>query len=270
MAGVFYLPIVGSPTGYLYRLMFYEAGTDVPLDVFTDSDLLVPWAQPIVFNAIGEPDGPIYVDTSPSYKVVYERPAVANIPDDYVAVPGYPVDNVAPSTITTINIMTATVTILTNAQIKALPTTPITLLTAPASGYQNRFHGATLAIDASAGAYTNVDTALASLNIKTGAGAQLALGPQNNSTLTTPLARLTTFLGATDKLVMLNPYSEAVQVSGAGSSGYVQPVVSSSLADYEAEAITISLDNNSAGDLTGGNAANTLRVTIYTTLEQVS
>ena len=88
--------------------------------------------------------------------------------------------------------------------------------------------------------------------------------------MTTPLARLTTFLGATDKLVMLNPYSEAVQASGVGVNGYIQPVVSSALADYEAEAIQISIDNNGSGVLTGGNAANTLRCTVYYSLEQIS
>src|SRR5262245_13358547 len=121
MAPVFYFPLIGTPTGLNYELSFFEAGTDTALDVWTDSDLTIPWAQPIVLNAAGESDGPIYVSASPSYKVVY-------VDADGVAVPGYPVDMVTPSTI--VNIMTTSITTLTNAQIKALPTTPITVLAA--------------------------------------------------------------------------------------------------------------------------------------------
>ena len=263
MAGVFYFPIIGTPVAEGNLLSFYEAGTDVPLNVWTDSDLLIAWAQPIVLNAIGESDGPIYVSPTPSYKVVYTD-------SEGAAIPGYPVDMVSPSTITAINMLSTAVTILTDAQIKALPTTPITLKTAPAAGFQNRFLGATLAIDASAGAYTNVNTTSAVLEIETAAGARLALGPVNDSTLTTPLARLTTFLGATDKIAMLNPYAEAIQSGGSGSFGYLQPSISDATADYEAELIRITVNNNGSGAFTGGNAANTLRVTLYTSLEQIS
>lgn len=93
MAAVtFYLPLPGTPTGVGYELSFQEAGTTTPTDVYTDSDLLVPWAQPIVFNAEGEPDGPIYLSPTPSLKVIFEDA-------DGVAVAGYPVDNFTPPSI---------------------------------------------------------------------------------------------------------------------------------------------------------------------------
>lgn len=89
MAAVFYFPLPGTPTGEGYQLSFKIAGTDTPLDVWSDADLTIPWAQPIVFNAAGNPDGPIYVSPTPAYKVVY-------LDADDVAVDGYPVDDVSP------------------------------------------------------------------------------------------------------------------------------------------------------------------------------
>ena len=39
MAPVFYFPLLGTPTAEGNQIWFYEAGLDVPLDVWTDSDL---------------------------------------------------------------------------------------------------------------------------------------------------------------------------------------------------------------------------------------
>lgn len=89
-APIFYFPLPGTPTGVGYQLSFEEAGLPgTPLDVFTDPDLSVPWAQPIVFNAEGNPDGPIYLSNTPAYKVIY-------LDADDVAIPGYPVDDISP------------------------------------------------------------------------------------------------------------------------------------------------------------------------------
>ncbi len=88
-APIFYFPLPGTPTGVGYQLSFTEAGLSTPLDVFTDVGRTTPWSQPIVFNADGNPDGPIYLSDTPAYKVVY-------LDADSVAVPGYPVDFVSP------------------------------------------------------------------------------------------------------------------------------------------------------------------------------
>lgn len=88
-APIFYFPLPGTPTGEGYQLSFYQAGLATPLPVWTDVARTIAWAQPIVFNADGNPDGPIYLSDTPAYKVVY-------LDDDDVAVPGYPVDFVSP------------------------------------------------------------------------------------------------------------------------------------------------------------------------------
>lgn len=85
----FYLPLPGTPTGVDYELSFFEAGTSTPADVFTDSDLGVAWAQPIVFNADGMPDGPIYLSPTPALKVSLKD-------ENGVDVNGYPIDDYSP------------------------------------------------------------------------------------------------------------------------------------------------------------------------------
>jgi hypothetical protein len=90
----FYFPIPGTPTGEDYQLSFFEAGTSTPADVFSDSDLGTPWVQPIVFNADGQPDGPIYLSPTPALKIVY-------VDENAVAVPGYPFDGYSPAAVAT-------------------------------------------------------------------------------------------------------------------------------------------------------------------------
>lgn len=161
---------------------------------------------------------------------------------------------------------------LTDAQIKTLPTTPVTLISAPASGLAVQLVGTVLlSMRASAGAYTNVNATSANITIQmAGAGPWLALGPQNDSTLATPLGRLTTFLGAVNRMTYLVPYAEAIQSGGgAGDWGYIQPVVDGPQTAYVATAVQLAADNNGSGNWTGGNAANTLNVVLYYTLTTV-
>lgn len=88
-AAVFVFPVPGTPTAVGYQLSFFEAGSSTPVDVYSDVDLTTPIAQPIVFNADGNPDDPIYLSPSPDLKIVYEDAS-------NVAVPGYPFDDYAP------------------------------------------------------------------------------------------------------------------------------------------------------------------------------
>lgn len=76
------------------KATFFEAGTDTPVDVWTDSDLSVAWAQPIETNAAGQSDGPIYLTPTPALKIVV-------VDADDVPVSGYPLDNYSPSAIGT-------------------------------------------------------------------------------------------------------------------------------------------------------------------------
>lgn len=85
----FYFPVPGTPTGEGYELSFFIAGTSTPSPVYHDSDLGSAWAQPIVFNADGQPDGPIFLPSTPAVKIVYTD-------ESDVAVPGYPYDDFSP------------------------------------------------------------------------------------------------------------------------------------------------------------------------------
>lgn len=80
------VPLVGA------KITTFEAGTSTPLDVYSDSDLTVPFSQPFLTNAAGQTDGPVYVSPTPAIKVVI-------VDADDVPVSGYPVDNWSPSAV---------------------------------------------------------------------------------------------------------------------------------------------------------------------------
>jgi hypothetical protein len=260
LAPVFYFPLLGTPTAEGNLLSFFEAGTAVPLDVWTDSDLTIPWAQPIVFNAAAEAPGPIYVSSTPSYKVVYTDA-------DGAAIPGYPLDFVAPSTI--INVTTSLITPLTNAQILTLPTTGVTVRAAPASGLRVKFLGVTVVINTTAGAYTNINTTKATLQIQTASGNWLSIGAVNDSVASPALTQVTGFLQNGGKALMdWGPYAGLQQTT---PHGWVIPWGADSVSgNYDATALELAMDNNGSGNLTGGNAANTGSVTLYYALESVA
>lgn len=88
-APFFSFPLPGTPTAEGYQLRFYTAGTSTPLDVWTDVDRTIAWAQPIVLNADAVPDGIIYLSDTPAFKVSYQD-------ENDVELPGYPVDDVSP------------------------------------------------------------------------------------------------------------------------------------------------------------------------------
>ncbi len=82
------LPIVGA------KVTTFEAGTTTPLDVWHTAVPDTAWTQPIVMNAAGQSDGPVYVSPTPAIKVV-----VVDAND--VPVSGFPVDNWSPSAVAT-------------------------------------------------------------------------------------------------------------------------------------------------------------------------
>lgn len=273
MPGVFYFPLIGTPVAMGNRLSFFIAGTNTPLDVWSDELLSIPWNQPIILNSFGQSDGPIYVSPTPSYKVVYEQPSAG--PEDFEAVPGYPVDFVSPSTITTLP-ATISRTALTNAQIKALPTTPVTLdIDAPESGVRIRVTDVSYSANCVSGAYTNINTTYADLSIVC-AGNVLAYGPVNDGTTgatgTVPtLTGVTALLGGAAWKVHDPPipWVGATRQTGTVDLAYVQSPQTQSTGTAATQ-ISLEMNNNGSGNLTGGNAGNSMLVTVYYSLEPLA
>lgn len=159
----------------------------------------------------------------------------------------------------------ATVT-LTNAQIKALPTTGITVVAAPGPGFWLSVLAVDYSSDFTAGAYTNIDATYSDLHV--GWGSEYAGGYLVDDSATTPvLTDVTDLFGNTTQgIVQGVRYSDCVPVAGA--AGYVRayPILRSTVANG---ALTVKMDNNGSGDLTGGNAANSLKVTVLYVVEAV-
>lgn len=163
-------------------------------------------------------------------------------------------------------LMQRSVTTLTDAQIKALPGTPITLVAAPGSGYRIKVHGATATLTATAGAYTGIDAAYASIELTLG-GKWMGLPLINDNTLTTPLAQVSGFLGSAQTKVwdIQIPYLDAVEGGGAAGAGQYLKYLSNSgmptVAQIDNVALLLAAENGAS--FTGGNAANTLKVSVY-------
>ncbi len=79
-------PVVGA------QITVFEAGTSTPVDVFHTSVPDTAWTQPIVTDAAGNSEGPVYVSPTPALKIV-----VVDANDDPVT--GYPVDEWSPSAV---------------------------------------------------------------------------------------------------------------------------------------------------------------------------
>jgi hypothetical protein len=152
--------------------------------------------------------------------------------------------------------------VLTNAQIKALPTTPVLIVAAPAAGYTFEPIRADLYSSFAAGAYTNID---ANANGTFWYGASYVSGFEpfsylaNDASITNGSAtRVTDFLGSTTKQrVRFVPYVDSEDLDDYGLMGRV--VAQSSLTG---KAIYFQIGNGGSGNFTGGNSANTLTVRV--------
>jgi hypothetical protein len=162
-------------------------------------------------------------------------------------------------------------TTIVDADIKTLPTTIVTLVAAPGAGFRIKPLSCTWTLDTSAGAYTNISATISNLVVQT---------HTTNFWLSTPLTsdsaygltQLADFLGAahTKVLDILFPFTYAQNLVATQLDGYVAyagiagvPTVS----DVENRALALGMTNAALGNLTGGNAANTLKVTLTYRIE---
>lgn len=155
---------------------------------------------------------------------------------------------------------------LTDAQIKALPTTPIELVAAPAAGYRIKPIGITISFSVVSATYTNINTTYSALQVcwDNCNGAWAASAVINDSTTGTPMTHLTTMLGGAvhdSSYDMPIPYLETdgtwwMPVNKTGLNGGQGNM-------GKQKNLAISIDNSGSGNLTAGNSSNYMKVIVY-------
>lgn len=157
-------------------------------------------------------------------------------------------------------VKTATVT-LTDAQIKALPTTGITIVAAPGSGYRVKPLSATVKA-VIVGAYTNINTTYSALEIRHASPWVLLNALVNDNSTTPALTDLTAALTTVQTTIVdLEPLVYT-------ATGYAV-AVHAAVVSVENLLVQVKIDNNGSGDLTGGNAGNSLVVRLTYLVEAV-
>lgn len=150
-----------------------------------------------------------------------------------------------------------------NTAFKALPTTPVVLAPAPGSGKRLKALGCTLRMNASAGAYTNINATYSALAIYwQGDFSQWALdGVVNDSTeASATLDRLSGFAGsAATNWTDLPTYVDIFTTN----RWTIAPLIPSTIT--ENKALAIAIDNNGSGNLTAGHINNVLSGWLYYT-----
>lgn len=150
--------------------------------------------------------------------------------------------------------------VLTDAQVKALPTTPFKLVVAPGAGYRIVPFLVDFYVELT-GAYTNVNAA---------AYAYVALGADDWSSYIAndagvALTDLTALLNTNAKssLQLLRFTNDVAEAAGWGNVAAVSP------AGYENVELNFVVNNAAAGNFTGGNAANKFHITTYYTIQPI-
>lgn len=162
-------------------------------------------------------------------------------------------NNEAVGDATPVTVLSRMVT-LTDAQIKALPSTPIEIV--PAAGAEKAIIviNATTIIDRDAGFYTNLD---ADGYLAIGTDAVDLMFPAFNEQGSS--SGLEAFIGSNNETRQIAVLSCASQFTAPGWGIVANPIPRSSLNN---KAVVIKANNGSSGNLTGGNSANSLRVSV--------
>ncbi len=162
---------------------------------------------------------------------------------------------------------------ITNAQWKALPTTPLTLVAAPGSGFRVKAFSATVITNFGLGAYTNLDASYLAFQVTNPAGQWITFPIVDDATQTPTIGQMTHLLSASNLITDLpapylvvpstgNAGQQYVLVNGTNASG-------DTVANWDNAAVVVNIDNNGSGNLTGGNVGNTARVIFYYTVEAI-
>ncbi len=114
----------------------------------------------------------------------------------------------------------------------------------------------------SAGAYTNLNGSYCDLHLEP---AYLAYGVINDNSVSPSLEILTDMLGTAAATV----YDLLVPWQAGFVSGYVQNTGVQLRGVLETGHVTLNADNNGSGNFTGGNAANSMKVTVYYSVESL-
>lgn len=157
----------------------------------------------------------------------------------------------------TIRLLTTT---LTDAQVKALPTTPVTLVAAAGADTFLHVLTAFVRVDTSNNGYGNIDGSAYLIVTYTGEDAGAAQGLIANGGDATDLTNLLTSFDNTS--AVLEPYTVATVDAAANK---VVPALLS-MSDAVNKGLIIKASNGVAGNWTGGNAANEMSVTVLYTV----
>lgn len=220
----------------------YLSGTLTPATVYSDA-LLTPLGNP--FTA----------DVLTGAFVFYADDALAYEVQEAVAAGATPL----PWSVDVTSPFLASSVYLSNAQIKALPTTPIIAVPAPGAGYGLVFLLAYLTLNRTAGAYTNID-ADAFIIVAFSEADAISSYLANDATTTPVLSAVTDLLSTNaTSYVTFSPYTQVVgpDASDWGNTGYTFPTPQLNTA------LILSCVNGGSGNFTGGNAANFGVLTTY-------
>lgn len=159
--------------------------------------------------------------------------------------------------------LTQVTTVLTDAQIKALPTTPVTIIAAPGVAKRIELVAVLVYLNNNAGAYTNLNSTYASMKLLWHGTTDWASSALFNDTSVAYDKSFVAVHALDDLLAQAVIASWRPGVIGYESSFNDSDGILTFIMDATNKAnvaIDLSLDNNGSGVLTGGNAANHMTV----------